>query len=68
MGGLGGSGIGARFAKNFFYELSDKSIEVVSDYHLPNYIGNRTLLILASYSGETEETLSMLAEGLTGKL
>jgi glucose/mannose-6-phosphate isomerase len=64
MGGLGGSGIGARFAKNFFYELSDKSIEVVSDYHLPNYIGNRTLLILASYSGETEETLSMLAEGL----
>lgn len=64
MGGLGGSGIGARFAKSFFYELSDKSIEVVSDYHLPNYINDRTLLILASYSGETEETLTMLAEGI----
>jgi len=64
MGGLGGSGIGARFAKNFYYEVANKPIEVVSDYSLPNYVNERTLLILASYSGNTEETLSMFAEGL----
>lgn len=64
LGGLGGSGIGAAFAKTFYYEVADKSIEVISDYHLPNYVGKDTLLVLASYSGETEETLHMLEEGL----
>jgi glucose/mannose-6-phosphate isomerase len=64
LGGLGGSGIGAEFTRTFFYEVSDKNITVVSDYHLPNYVNTKTLLVLASYSGDTEETLHMLEEGL----
>lgn len=64
LGGLGGSGIGAEFTRSFFYEVSNKSIAVVSDYHLPNYVNRKTLLVLTSYSGDTEETLHMLEEGM----
>lgn len=59
IGGLGGSGIGATIAKCWFYDKVDKPIEVVNDYHLPKFIKSRTLVILNSYSGNTEETLSM---------
>lgn len=36
--------------------------EVVRDYDLPAYVGENTLVIAASYSGNTEETLSALAQ------
>jgi len=36
--------------------------EVVRDYNLPAYVGPNTLVIASSYSGNTEETLSALAE------
>jgi glucose/mannose-6-phosphate isomerase len=35
--------------------------EVVRDYELPDYVGEDTLFISSSYSGNTEETLSGLA-------
>lgn len=59
IGGLGGSGIGATIAKCWFYDKVDKPIEVVNDYNLPKFINQKTLVILNSYSGNTEETLSM---------
>ena len=62
MGGLGGSGIGALIAKNWFYDKCSTPIEAVADYHLPTYINRKTLVILNSYSGNTEETLSMFEE------
>lgn len=36
--------------------------EVVRDYQLPPYVNENTLFIASSYSGNTEETLSALAE------
>jgi glucose/mannose-6-phosphate isomerase len=36
--------------------------EVVRDYDLPAYVDQKTLVIAASYSGNTEETLSALAQ------
>lgn len=36
--------------------------EVVRDYVIPPYVGEKTLFIASSYSGNTEETLSALAE------
>lgn len=36
--------------------------EVVRDYQLPPYVNDKTLFIASSYSGNTEETLSALAE------
>lgn len=36
--------------------------EVIRDYQLPPYVNDKTLFIASSYSGNTEETLSALAE------
>lgn len=59
LAGLGGSGIAARILKALLYTKSNVPIEVVSDYTLPKYVGKRTLVILSSYSGSTEETLNV---------
>ena len=60
--GLGGSGIGAVIAKNWFFDQCPKPIECIRDYHLPKYASDKTLIVLNSYSGNTEETLSMFEE------
>ncbi len=62
IGGLGGSGIGGRISKILFSPNFPVPIEVVSDYHLPAFANEKTLVILSSYSGNTEETLSLFAE------
>ena len=36
--------------------------ELVSDYHLPNYVSTDTLVVLTSYSGTTEEVLACAEE------
>lgn len=59
IGGLGGSGIGGRIAKLAMYTAFPLPIEVYSEYQLPAYAGPESLVILSSYSGNTEETLSM---------
>lgn len=65
LGGLGGSGIGAVLAKNWFFDKCPIPIETVADYHLPKFINKKTLIVLNSYSGNTEETLQMFAEAKT---
>jgi glucose/mannose-6-phosphate isomerase len=60
--GLGGSGIGGRIAKSYFSDKASLPIEVVSKYTLPKFVNEKSLVILGSYSGNTEETLSMLIE------
>jgi len=62
IGGLGGSGIAGRIVKRIFLDKANLPIEVVSNYHLPYYVNERSLVILSSYSGNTEETLSLYEE------
>lgn len=62
IGGLGGSGIGGRITKNIFMNEFPLPIECIADYTLPAYVGKNTLVILGSYSGNTEETLYMFDE------
>ena len=64
IGGLGGSGIGGRIARIWFAEKLPLPVEIVSDYHLPFYADSKTLLLLCSYSGNTEETLTMYNEAI----
>jgi glucose/mannose-6-phosphate isomerase len=59
IGGLGGSGIGGRIARLAYYTIFPVPVEVISEYQLPAYANSKTLVILSSYSGNTEETLSM---------
>ncbi len=62
IGGLGGSGIGGRIVKTLFMDEFPLPVEVIADYTLPAYVNEKTLVILGSYSGNTEETLAMFDE------
>ncbi|MFM9944250.1 MAG: SIS domain-containing protein [Bacteroidia bacterium] len=62
IGGLGGSGIGAQITKAWFFDKMPIPLETVADYNLPGYVNSKTLVILNSYSGNTEETISLFGE------
>ncbi len=64
LGGLGGSGIGARITRGFFLDKANCPIEVFSDYFVPSYLNENSLVILSSYSGNTEETLEMFKQAI----
>ncbi|HET9850385.1 MAG TPA: bifunctional phosphoglucose/phosphomannose isomerase [Candidatus Saccharimonadales bacterium] len=58
--GMGGSALAALLSHSWpGYRLP---FEVCRQYHIPAYVGENTLFIAASYSGNTEETLSALSE------
>ena len=60
--GMGASIYGALVLKALYgYDLS-YPMETISDYHLPKYVANTTLIVLTSYSGTTEEVLSCANE------
>src|SRR3954464_9030238 len=54
--GMGGSALAALISQSWpGYKLP---FEVCRQYHIPAYVSNKTLFIAASYSGNTEETVS----------
>lgn len=55
---MGGSALGAHLIGALFADNLRRPLEVVRGYGLPAYVGPKTLLILSSYSGNTEETLA----------
>ncbi len=65
--GMGGSALGAYVVKSLFENKLAVPFEIVNDYTLPSYVGPQTLVLLASYSGTTEETLSCATDGLQRK-
>jgi len=60
--GLGGSAIGADLVRAYSYQESKIPILVCREYELPAYVDASTLVIVSSYSGNTEETLSAYSE------
>ncbi len=58
IAGMGGSALGGRIVHYLEFKNLRAPIEVVTNYHLPNYVSSKSLVILSSYSGNTEETLS----------
>ncbi len=65
--GMGGSALGAYVVKSLFADAMPLPFEIINDYHLPPYTNEKTLVILASYSGSTEETLACAQEALEKK-
>ncbi len=65
--GMGGSALGGRIIKALTTPQSRIPIEIVTDYKLPYYVGEKTLVILSSYSGNTEETISAFHSAQTKK-
>ncbi len=58
--GLGGSGIGGTIVSQLVEKDLQVPMLVNNDYSLPSFVGEHTLVIVSSYSGNTEETLSAL--------
>lgn len=57
IAGMGGSGLGGSVIKSLFKEELPVPINCVNDYDLPAYVGPKSLVLLSSYSGTTEEVL-----------
>lgn len=62
--GMGGSAYAGRIIKNLFKDEITLPVDILTDYHLPQYVNENTLVMAASYSGNTEETISCLTEAI----
>jgi glucose/mannose-6-phosphate isomerase len=59
VNGMGGSNIGAYILKYVFADRLNLPLEIHPGYEVPAYADEKTLYILSSYSGNTEEVLSI---------
>jgi glucose/mannose-6-phosphate isomerase len=67
VAGMGGSAVGADLGAAILGDRATRPIRAVRDYSLDPWIGDDALVLCASYSGDTEETLSCFdAAGAAG--
>ncbi len=64
VAGMGGSAIGGELLKDWARDKVNVPIEVNREYLLPAYADEKTLVFIISYSGETEESLSVFLDAL----
>lgn len=62
VAGMGGSALAAEFLRSWLEGRMPVPVVISRDYRLPGYVGERTLVVCSSYSGNTEETLSALED------
>jgi glucose/mannose-6-phosphate isomerase len=67
VAGMGGSGIGGELLKDWARNKTTVPIEVNREYQLPAYAGKRTIALITSYSGDTEESLGAFLDALKRK-
>lgn len=64
VSGMGGSALGGRILANLERQVLRVPLIVSTEYHLPNFVNEKTLVVASSYSGNTEETLTSLHEAI----
>jgi glucose/mannose-6-phosphate isomerase len=62
INGMGGSNIGARIVQSAFEDQIKVPVNIVPGYEVPAHVNKNTLYIISSYSGTTEEPLSVYKE------
>jgi len=62
--GLGGSGIGGAIISQLLKKELKVPFVCVNDYNVPAFVDEQTLIIASSYSGNTEETIAAVHEGM----
>lgn len=62
--GMGGSGISGDVCRAVLGPESPLAVQTVKGYRLPGWVGPDTLVVAASYSGNTEETLEAFEQAL----
>jgi glucose/mannose-6-phosphate isomerase len=65
ISGLGGSGIGGTIAAELTAGQCKIPVVCNKEYFIPAFVGPNTLVIISSYSGNTEETLQALGLAYT---
>src|ERR1044072_4037262 len=60
--GLGGSGIGGTILSELAFPECPVPVTVSKGYFIPAFVDAHTLVIVSSYSGNTEETLACLKQ------
>lgn len=58
--GLGGSGIGGSIVSELVIGNANVPVNITKGYFIPAYVNESTLVIISSYSGNTEETLNCM--------
>jgi len=66
--GLGGSGIGGTILNELVSDSCQVPIIINKDYFLPSFANQNTLLIVSSYSGNTEETVQVMMDAIAKKV
>ena len=64
---MGGSAIGGELLKDWARDKAPVPIEVSRNYSLPAYANEKSLVLIVSYSGETEESLSAFLDAAKRK-
>ncbi len=62
ISGMGGSALGGRILSGLARQALRVPLIVSTEYHLPNFVNHKTLVVISSYSGNTDETISSLNE------
>jgi glucose/mannose-6-phosphate isomerase len=65
ISGLGGSGIGGKIVSQWVADHCNVPIVCTNDYILPGFVNEKTLVIISSYSGDTEETVAAMEEAFS---
>lgn len=65
--GMGGSAYGGHIVTHLLKDTLPFPVAIVSDYTLPSFADEHTLVILTSYSGSTEEVLSCAKHAIQQK-
>lgn len=60
--GMGGSALAAEFVRAWLADRLPVPLEIVRGYELPAYVDEHSLVVVSSYSGNTEETLACLEQ------
>jgi glucose/mannose-6-phosphate isomerase len=66
--GMGGSAIGGDLVRSYLLSSLNVPFLVNRSYTLPSWANDKTLIIVSSYSGNTEETLSAFEQAVQKKL
>ena len=65
--GLGGSAIGGDLFRSYTQYEMKIPVSINRNYTLPEFAGSNTLVIISSYSGNTEETISAYKQAIETK-
>lgn len=62
INGMGGSALGSHVLRSLFFDQIKVPFGIINSYQLPASLNSKTLYVLSSYSGDTEEPLATVSE------